>query len=71
VIPPETLAEIEAALEKRASIFTDSGYVGYFRTENGSVNILHLHGCRALERSRRTSSGRSPPTSRSRTTGSS
>jgi response regulator RpfG family c-di-GMP phosphodiesterase len=50
VVAPEMLADIEAAVRQRASVFTENGFVGYFRTDNGSVNVLYLQGCRGLER---------------------
>ncbi len=41
---------IEEVLRKKESIFTPDAYIGYFCTENGSVNLLYLHGCSGLDR---------------------
>ncbi len=41
---------IAEALRRRESIFTQDAYIGYFCTENGSVNLLYLHGCSGLDR---------------------
>lgn len=40
---------IRESLRREQSLFTENAYIGYFRTENGSVNLLYLHGCRGLE----------------------
>lgn len=49
VVPAEMLRDIDEAIKRKESIFTGNAYVGYFCTENGSVNVLYLHGCQGLE----------------------
>ena len=49
VVCPEIRQIIEEAVRREESIFTDDAYVGYFQTENGSINLLYLHGCQALD----------------------
>lgn len=41
---------IEEALHRQESIFTEDAYVGYYKSDNDSINLLYIHGCHELER---------------------
>ncbi|WP_305041301.1 response regulator [Geoalkalibacter sp.] len=49
VVSPDIRRSIDEALRLQRSIFTENAYIGYFLTENRSVNLLYLHGCRELD----------------------
>ncbi len=49
VVSAEMLQSIQEVLRRKESLFTDDAYIGYFRTDNDSVNLLYLNGCRELE----------------------
>ncbi|MEO5344929.1 MAG: DUF3369 domain-containing protein [Magnetococcus sp. YQC-9] len=44
VVDGDTLALVHRAMEQRESLFDDDRFVGYFRTGQGSVNLLYLRG---------------------------
>lgn len=44
VLPKAVLSRLEAAVRARSSILEDGAYVGYFRTSNGSENLLYVDG---------------------------
>lgn len=44
----EILADVNQALEKKQSFYTDGKFVGYFTTRSGSRHLLYLKGCRHL-----------------------
>ncbi len=41
----EEQTAIRKALERQESVLLDGAYVGYFKTSNGSENVLYLKGC--------------------------
>lgn len=49
IVSEEIQHGLQEALRREESIFTENAYIGYFRTDNGSVNLLYLQGCRGLE----------------------
>ncbi|MBF0614382.1 MAG: DUF3369 domain-containing protein [Magnetococcales bacterium] len=49
VVDESTLAFFQRALHEQESQFAEDLFVGYFRTRQGSVNLLHLKGIGKLE----------------------
>ena len=43
-LPPEVMEMMREAAKEKRSVFTDTGYVGYFPTSNGSQNLIYLKG---------------------------
>ncbi|MGE0080091.1 MAG: DUF3369 domain-containing protein [Thiohalomonadaceae bacterium] len=43
-LPAAVLAQVQKAMDEGTSLFLDGTYVGYFRTSNGSRNILYVDG---------------------------
>jgi len=46
--PEEVLHRLHKVIEAKESIFVDDVYIGYFRSINGSVNLVYLDGCNSL-----------------------
>ncbi|MBF0189639.1 MAG: DUF3369 domain-containing protein [Magnetococcales bacterium] len=49
VVDPATLESIHQSLERQESLFENDCFLGYFRTRQGSVNLLLLKGIGSLE----------------------
>ena len=49
VVSPEMKERIQEALERQESLFTEDAFIGYFRTDNNTINLLYLHGCKNLD----------------------
>ncbi|MBF0182992.1 MAG: DUF3369 domain-containing protein [Magnetococcales bacterium] len=45
---PRAIALVEKALQRQESFCEENCYVGYFRTKNGSLNLLFLQGSKPL-----------------------
>lgn len=48
VVEGAVMAQIQMAMERQTSIFHDNVFIGYFRTRQGSVNLLFLKGIGTL-----------------------
>ena len=48
VLPEKTLQYLNLAVQKEKSIFMDDVFVGFFKTKNGSKNLMYLDGCTNL-----------------------
>ncbi len=49
VVAVEMRQGIEEAQRRQQSIFTEEAYIGYFKSDNDSINLLYIHGCQKLE----------------------
>ena len=47
-LSPEILNHLKEAMDKKSSLFFEDVFVGYFQTEDKSVNLLFMNGCRNL-----------------------
>ncbi len=48
VLPANVLADVERAVQGKCCLFLDRTYIGYFRTSNGSENLLYVQGGQQL-----------------------
>ncbi len=48
VLPDKTLQYLDLAIQEERSVFKDDVFVGFFKTENGSKNLMFLDGCSNL-----------------------
>jgi len=49
LLTPSEIEIVQKALDQRENVFKDNLFIGYYRTSNGSENLLFLRGVRRLE----------------------
>jgi len=47
-LPKEVQNNLETAIARKESYFTDDAYIGYFATRKGMINLFYLNGCHNL-----------------------